>query len=94
MVTSGVCKEGVKAQQPFPRNKDSVSINRFGGACLNKEGDTYVNYKADSVSPFKPKTWPERVDDKAHIGDFTKAKKKFFLQLRARGFNSNLEIPG
>lgn len=55
----------------------------------------YVNWdKNANASAFKPKTWPERVEDKSHIGDFT-MKKKFFLQLSAKSKgNSNLEIPG
>jgi hypothetical protein len=56
---------------------------------MMKKGDIFVNFGKGSVSAFAPKTWPERVEIKHMIGDFT--TKKAFIQ---KGFNSNLEIPG
>lgn len=57
-----------------------------------KQGDIFINKTklAANASAFKPVTWPERVEMKHKIGEFT-AGRKSFIQ---KGFNSNLEIPG
>jgi len=89
MVQSGACKQGIKKPHPFPNNKDSINTESFKGSCMLKVGDIFVNRGMAVVSPFVPKTWPERVEIKTNIGNFSDKGAKSFMQI-----NSNLEIPG
>lgn len=89
MVQSGACYKGSKNPRSYPNNNDSTSLDSFGGTCMLKKGDIYINRSKGTSNPFTPKTWPERVEIKENIAKYT--LKKSFIQ---KGLNSNLEIPG
>lgn len=88
MVQAGACYKGSKNTRSYPNNSDNASFDSFGGTCLLKKGDIYINRSKGSTNPFIPKTWPERVSIKEKIGAVS---KKSFIE---KSFNSNLEIPG
>jgi len=68
MVQSGACTEKVVTPQPLPNNADSTSVTSHVPECVLKEGDIFVNWDRNRGNvAFKPKTWPERVEEKHRI---------------------------
>lgn len=69
-----------------------------------KKGEIWVNKAKATPNAFDPKTWPERVEVKEHLGDVNKGAGGAFIQTHThthirtntkfKGVNSNLEIPG